>query len=475
MSNRVRISVGSDPDELELVDTVIASFCERRGLAPAECGELRSHVQTLALWLIERAYPDDPTGEIVVQLELAEGEVRVTFEDWGEPIASFGGGVSPVPEALSGVDARTADLRLVNLGREGKRLSFALPAQDAHPAQLARFGQMMREVETGSHSADEIEIRDGAPGDGEAISRLLFTNYGLGYGHPEFYEPNWVIERLEAGTLVSTVAVAAGELVGHHALMTEDGHASAESGVAVVHPAYRGFGLFGRMFEHTTARARGLGLHAVYGRAVTNHVYSQKSEISHGYLPSALMLGAVPNKGRDDVQMRGATLVSFLTLERHPRAASLASRYADQLASIYANLGLELAEPAPGSARDALARPGVSAVADDARETSVITVTTFGDAQRTELLDAIRHTVHRHDDVAYCDLDLHSMTTPELDAAIDLLREYDYFLCGLMPFGAGGHDRLRLQAVLTDEVELDDIQLVGDFPRLLHDWVFSDR
>ena len=476
MTNRVRISVGSDLDELELVDTVVASFCEKRNLAEAECKDLRELVATLATWLIGRAYPDDPTGEIVVQLELGEGEVRVTFEDWGEPITSFGGAGAPIPTELAGAAKRTTDLRLVNLGRDGKRLSFAMAAKDAKPANLARFGEMMREADTGIHSADEVVVRDGNPDDAEAISRLLFANYGLGYGHPEFYRPLWVIEQMESGGLASTVALVGGEVVGHHALMITPGELSAESGVAVVHPACRGLGVFSKMFEHTEARAETLGLQAVYGRAVTNHIYSQKSEISHGYVPTALMLGSVPVKGRTDQTKRGATLVAFLPIGRHPRAVSLPSRYADHIKGGYAQLGLEMADPKPGVGAEELGdRPSVVVNSDDERNSSTITVHRFDDAGRLQLLEALRHVVHRHDDVAWCDLDLHSMSAGELDAAVMVLRGYDFFFSGLMPFGPAGHDRLRLQALLTDDAELEDIQLAADFAQLLHSWVFADH
>ncbi|MEI7692259.1 MAG: ATP-binding protein, partial [Actinomycetes bacterium] len=92
MANRVRISIGSETSELVLVDGVVERFSLARGLEPSDAERLGQVVHKLAAWIIERAYPGDPTGELVVQLELAEGSVRCTIEDWGEPITAFGGG-----------------------------------------------------------------------------------------------------------------------------------------------------------------------------------------------------------------------------------------------------------------------------------------------------------------------------------------------------------------------------------------------
>ena len=67
------------------------------------------------------------------------------------------------------------------------------------------------------------------------------------------------------------------------------------------------------------------------------------------------------------------------------------------------------------------------------------------------------------------------MDSDQLDAAVAVLREYDFFICGLMPFGMEGHDRLRLQAVLTEDVQLEGLVLDSDFGVQLRDWVFADH
>ena len=62
----------------------------------------------------------------------------------------------------------------------------------------------------------------------------------------------------------------------------------------MVHTAYRGLGIFGRLFEHTLEAASERGLASVFGDAVTIHPFSQRAERSQGYRETALQLGMVP-------------------------------------------------------------------------------------------------------------------------------------------------------------------------------------
>ena len=478
MANRVRISIGSENSELTLVDGVVERFSLARSLEPADAERLAKVVHGLAAWIIERAYPDDPTGELVVQLELAEGSVRCTIEDWGEPVAAFGGGLDGTPPELAEIEALTHDLRLLNLGRDGKRLSAAVEANGVVPEELVAFAQFARETGESDATADQVEIRNTELADVEAVSRLLYTNYGLGYGHPDFYRPRWVEAEIEAGRLHSSVAVLAGEVVGHHALVLEKSGEAGETGIAVVHPAYRGLGIFNRLFERTIERAREAEVEAVYARAVTAHPYSQRAEHSRGYRESALMLGSVP-KGKDDggkPTPRAASLLTFLPLDRSPRPVSFPERYAEPLRAAYTNLDLEAVKPDRERALEELGdRPSAQIERDEQRVSSLITVSRWGEEGRAQMIDAVRSAVHHHDDVAYCDLDLETLSAAELDEAVEQLREFDFFYCGLALCAAASHDHLRMQALMSDDVELEAIVLDSDYAQGLRETIFADR
>ncbi len=478
MANRVRIAIGSELQEVEIVDAVVERFAAARGLSSADAAQLLAVVNRLALWVIEHAYAGDPTGELVVQLELAEAAVRVTIEDWGEPLAAFGGGLDDIPAELAAVGVITSDLRLVNLGRDGKRLSASVPAAGVAPEAHVALSQFGRESEHSELTADQVEVHDTRPQEVEAVSQLLYANYGLDYGHPDFYRPLWISEQIDQGRLLSTVAVLAGEVVGHHALILEHPEQAGETGVAVVHPAYRGLGIFNRLSEHTLERARAAKVEAVYARAVTGHPYSQRAEHSHGYRESALMLGSVPpGKGEDGTATpRGASLLTFLPLDHLPRAVALPQRYSEAVLAAYAHLNLEAAPSSAAAARVQLGeRAAVAAERDEQRGSSQITVSRWGDDGRAGLLAALRDAVQHHDDVVYCDLDIETLEREELDQAVELLREYDFFYCGLVLCAAADHDHLRLQAIMSDNVELEKIVLDSDYAQQLRAMIFADR
>ena len=458
---------------------LVERFAELRGLK-ADDGERLERVATgLCRWVMEHAYPGNGSGIIALELELAENEVRCTVEDWGQPITAFGGGLGEAPAELAEIAAITHDLRLVNLGREGKRLSAAVSAEGVTPVEGTALAQFARESSAGEVTADQIEIRNATPADVEQVSRLLYTNYGLGYGHPNFYRPLWVAGEIEAGRLFSTVATLAGEVVGHHALVLEDADdTTGETGIAVVHPAYRGLGIFNRLFERTLERAREREVQAVYARAVTGHPYSQRAEHSRGYRETALMLGSVPPSTGDDGQPtpRGASLLTFLPLDRSPRAVALPTRYEAAVRAAYENVELEAEDRAdPAAAAEVQEMPAVGVERDAQRVSSVVTVSRWGDEGRAGLLEALRGAVHQHDDVVYCDLDLQALSREQLDEAIELLREYDFFYCGLVLSATAGHDHLRLQAMMTDNVELEKIVLDSDYAQELRLTIFGDR
>jgi hypothetical protein len=273
---------------------------------------------------------------------------------------------------------------------------------------------------------------------------------------------------------VSSVALVEDEIVGHHAiLLPTPGAASAETGVAVVHSAYRGLGVFGRLFDHTLARARAAALAAIYGRAVTVHPYSQRAESAHGYRPSALMLGAVGPEmtmaGLSGSARRTAHLLSVRVLRPAPRSVTLPSRYADNLRATYAHLELDI-DRAPQAGDE---RALVAGSDDPGQATATIRIAGWHSQAPAGLLRAIRHLDERHNDVIYADVDLHAAA--DVDAVVAALNQRYFFYSGLVPFGPDGHDHLRLQRINSENVETEGIVCEGDFARGLRTWVTQDR
>ena len=318
-------------------------------------------------------------------------------------------------------------------------------------------------------------MRAATPQDAEAIAQLLYESYHLSYVHADFYRPRYLMAALESGRLLSTIAVHEGRVIGHHALMPRPSVPSAETGVAVVHSAYRGLGLFGRLFEGTLAAAGELGLASIFGDAVTLHPFSQRAERSHGYRETALQLGMVPAQttmrgfGGEGPGRRTATLRSYRPFDAHPRQAALPTFYGELLESVYANAGLSL-EPRPEPAP--LEGDAVRVEVDEPRGLGFLQLRRWDGEAGTVLKRSVRQLLSRHVDVVYADVDL--AAAGEVDEASAELNELGFFVAGLVLHGPDGHDHLRLQLLDSEDIELENIVCDSPFAEVLRHRVLED-
>jgi len=473
----VKVTVRSDAGATALVAGVIPPFATAAEISDAEARRLRAVVEALLRFTIEHAYPDDPWGDIEVTLEAEGGVTSIDVHDWGLPLTSAGGEAGPLPAPLASLGSETDDVRLINLGGDGKRLTAQLrTATIADPAAKPPPARH----ESVPHSAaadlrDAIQIRAAGAEDAEGIARLLYENYHLSYVHPDFYRPRFLAGELADGRLRSTIAVHEGRVIGHHAIMTAGDAPSAETGAAVVHSAYRGLGIFGRMFPHTVDQARELGLAAIFGDAVTMHPFSQRAEHAHGYRPSALMLGMIPaavtmrSVEAGHPERRTAVVRSYLLFDAGRRPVTLPGQYERPLAGLYDDLGVERA---PAVATDA-GGEAVTGEDDSVRGLAFLRVRRWGAGAAEGLVHTVRHLLSRHADLLYADVDLHAVGDP--DAAVSCLNQHGFFLAGLVLHGPEGHDHLRLQRLNCEHVELEAIVCDSPASERLKQHVLEDR
>jgi N-acetylglutamate synthase-like GNAT family acetyltransferase len=474
--SRVKATVPSDVSAEPLVLGLLPAFAAAAGISGEEARRLAAVVTGLVGFTLDNAYPDDDLGEVEVTLEADADLVRVTVHDWGLPLTSAGGDYGPLPEPLAALASDARDVRLLNLGADGKRLTADVPAHcsgnDRH-AMRYHSEAAPHLTRASGETAGSIEVRAATEEDAEAIAQLLYDNYHLSYVHADFYRPRYLMAALAAGELVSAIALHDGRVIAHHALMPVAGVASAETGAAVVHSAYRGLGIFGRLFEHTIAAARERDLASVFGDAVTIHPYSQRAERSHGYRETALQLGMVPGETTmrgfdgDGPSRRTATLRSYRPFDGDSRQVALPTPYRDLLESIYANVGLSVearTEPAP------LEGDPVTLELDEPRSLGFLRLRRWDEGTLTP---AVRHLLAEHVDVAYADVDLAAVA--DVDQATAELNELGFFAAGLVLHGPDGHDHLRLQLLDSEAIELDDIVCDSPFAEGLKQRVLEDR
>jgi hypothetical protein len=265
-------------------------------------------------------------------------------------------------------------------------------------------------------------------------------------------------------------------VIGHHALMPVSDAPSAETGAAVVHSAYRGLGLFGRLFEHTLDEATNRGLASIFGDAVTIHPFSQRAEASHGYAETALQLGMFPAQttmrgfGGKGPRRRTATLRSYRAFDRRPRQVVLPEAYRKLLEGIYANVELSIEAPTEQTEVDGAA---VTTELDEPRALGFLRLRRWDAETATALRHAVRDALARHTDVLYADLDLAAVG--DVDEATAAFNDLGFFVSGVVLHGSDGHDHLRLQLLDSPDIELDDIVCDSSFAQALQRDVLEDR
>ena len=472
--SKVKVTVLSDASASSLVLALVSAFAEASGIRADDAQPLNTVVAGLVGFTLDNAYPDDDLGEIEVSLEAEEDLVHVTVHDWGLPLMSAGGVFGPLPEPLAKLEPPAQGVQLLNLGSGGKRLVADVPARSSGSEQPGRHH--LDPAQTRAETPDAIEVRAATPADAEAIAQLLYESYHLSYVHEDFYFPRYLMAALVSEELLSAIAVHDGRVIGHHALMPLPGVPSAETGAAVVHPAYRGLGLFGRLFEHTLDVAIERGLAAVFGDAVTIHPFSQRAEFSHGYRETALQLGMVPAQttmrgfGGKGPKRRTATLRSYRPFEAQSRKVALPATYRELLETIYANVGYSVeARPEPASLEGA----AVAVEFDKPRRLGFLRLRRWGEETTTAMSRAVRELLSRHVDVVYADLDLAAVS--DVDEATAASNELGFFAAGLILHGPDGHDHLRFQLLDSREIELENIVCDSPFAVELRRRVLQDR
>jgi anti-sigma regulatory factor (Ser/Thr protein kinase)/N-acetylglutamate synthase-like GNAT family acetyltransferase len=462
----------------DLTAAFVAGVARLASLSGDDAAALTRAAVLLVDFALEHAYLPGAEGEIAVEAHLFDGGVRIDVHDWGLPLElqrarseSASHLVSPLSLAGVDLDGLVDEVTFQNLAQDGKLFSVVKHCAHDSPVSVAAPLVSDHDDHEVVAQAEDVVVRSFEEGDEEAICRLVYRNYANTYGSEFFYIPEKLLERNLRGDVVSSVALVDGELVGHHALLREE-TPYAETGAAVIHPEYKGLGIYNRIAEHTLAHARDSGLPGVWCQAVTIHPYSQKAAWTHGYRATAIAVG----RARASIRLEGnqltrtgkrhAIVVDYLPFERTPRTVFLPELYRERLLATYANVGLEASERSTPASEGT----GVSAELDAGLNVGTIAVSRWDE---DGFARAFHYLLAKHCDMVYADLDLE--TVDALDAAVERLNRHGFFYSGVMLSQRDGHDQLRLQYENTVDADEDEIVCHSEFAQALRDYVLADR
>ncbi|WP_457597708.1 GNAT family N-acetyltransferase [Hydrogenimonas sp.] len=479
MKKSVTLSIPNAARYLPLAMTTLKEAIHLAELGGTEAKEVIAAARELVLNAMRHAYPKNMEGSIDIDIHFLRHGIRIAVHDMGLPFDFDSYMASERTGGLKEIARYVDELRFVNLGKGGKSFTIF----KSHPVDLEEMTfrpySDLEDESPASLKPASIQIRDFEPGDEEAISHLIYNNYTYSYYKSLFYYPGRIRELNECGEIASVVAeTKEGKIVGHFALVRVEGANVAEIGVAVVDPDYKGKGIMNAMLGRIEARAKEMGLDAIFGEALTMHPYSQRANLRHGFGESALMLGLVPNTvsltdpNALHTDKRTAVLIGYKILNPEKRRpVAIPSRYDGLVRQIYANCGLEPL-PRPPETCEPLPTRGIGYELSEYTQSGTIVIDRIPD----DFAHAIRHTLHilykKHVDMIYADIDL--MTCMRVDEAVEVLKEEGFAFSGVLFYYRDGRDYLRMQLPNSDNVEVERIVCHSDFCRRLKETISGE-
>lgn len=321
-------------------------------------------------------------------------------------------------------------------------------------------------------------VRAMLPSEALEVAKVVYKTYGYTYGYQDVYYPDRLAELNKSGKMVSAVALGNDdEIVGHCALMFWHKAARiAELGQGVVKPGYRLHGCFSNLTEYLIAQARSRGLMGVYGQAVTNHTFSQRTGHKLGLRDCALIIGFVPAtvtfKGfSEQLSQRVSLLTHFLYLVKPERPTVFApAHHREMIEKLYENLGVSAYVETPSALEleNPPERALMNVIVINHLDFAYLEVERYGQ----DLLRQLRATVKQlaRDKIEVMSL-LLNLSDPHTASFVRDLEREGFFFAGILPGAFKNGDALILQWLANVEIDYDRIELESDIAKELRDYI----
>jgi hypothetical protein len=332
---------------------------------------------------------------------------------------------------------------------------------------------------------DEKKIKDGEkrfdvsrfrPTDAEGIVRLFLEVYGRHYPIQFFYDPQAIVKANEEGSYYSIVARSMpGEVIGVEHLFRSAPYSSLyEAGVGMVHRDYRNLGVNIEMlrFLYEDFVPAMDNIEEVFGEAVCNHLFMQKTVKQFKHMETAIEVALMPAEAYDKEKSapgRVATLSVFRCYRPKPHRIFLPAAYEKVLRMIYGRLD----DRRDINLSDAMVPGNLKSRAEmtvfDFAQVARIAVPEVG-TDFAEYFSGIENdAISRKAVVLQVWLDL---TKPWVGEAVEELRTMGYFFGGALPRWFDG-DGILMQKLLCPPY-FESIQLFTDFSKELLDVIKRD-
>ena len=311
-------------------------------------------------------------------------------------------------------------------------------------------------------------IRDIKIGDGKDIVELFKENYGDTYYKKKFYDEKTWDEMVKSHKYYPIVAEYEGKVVGQFLLTLNDEY-NGEIGAVVVHPDFKGRGLMNKMFDYLIKKAESLNLYAIYGEAIMFHPFSQKANLKHGMIESALQLGEVASfiaQKEIKFEKRTGTLVGYKIFKKNAKSLYIPKIYEKIIKDRYKKAGIKLKKTNIKAIRRKLSLW-------ENKLLKIAGIVIDGKIKNFEnRFNLLFSRAKINAEMIYADINLQ---TKEVDEIVEYLNKKKFFYSGVLFFRYEGKDYLRLQFENTHNVEERYNVCYSDYCKFLQKYVLKDK
>ncbi len=285
--------------------------------------------------------------------------------------------------------------------------------------------------------SEQFQVDFFCPEDAEGIARLFRAVYGEGYPIKIFYDPRALIQANSSGAYYSIVArTLAREVIGvQHLFRSAPCKSLYECGAGLVKKEYRRFGINKSMlkFLYEDWLPTKQDVEEVFGEAVCNHPYMQKTVLDAHHVETALEIALMPAEAYDREKSSSGRVAALLIFRRYtskPHKVYIPMVYESQLRRIYSGLDdtreIYLSKAALPKGAISHAEMNIFEFAGVAR----IGMLRVGQDFEAYLNRLENQALERKSVVIQLWLKL---SEPSVGSAVEILRKKRYFLGGVLP------------------------------------------
>lgn len=329
----------------------------------------------------------------------------------------------------------------------------------------------------GDTSSEKVkfEIRLMRPEDALSVVDLYRSVYGNDYPVKSVYEVDEIIKQQNSGDMIRTIAVNdKGQVIGQTAIYSScvSNPQLYEEGQGIVLREYRNQRVIESCIAYAHQEIYPQMMEELWGEAVCNHIFMQKTGHRIGCYETGLELDLMPVASYQKEQSssgRVSALIMFKTFKAFPQTLYLPEFYEKELRYLYSVKDFGHKFFLADQALSAVPTIGQTQIYEDAG-VARFTISELGNDLPTYLLQQEQEAISLKASVFQVYLNLASPSTGE---AIKILRENQYFLGGILPrwFDTDG---LLMQKILN-EPNYADINLYSDRAKKILDIIKADR